>query len=161
MPSQYQRPHWDDYFIKIAMLVSERSTCLRHHVGAVVVRDKQILTTGYNGAVKGAEDCLSKGCLRNELNIQSGTRHEICRAVHAEQNAIAQAANQGICIQNATLYCTHSPCIICAKLIVNSGIKRVCAYNIYSDDSYLELFKESHIIFDILTRPNQSISILD
>jgi len=161
MTLTYERPSWDEYFIKIAMLVSERSTCLRHHVGAIIVRDKQILATGYNGAVKGVQDCLSRGCLRNEMNIESGTRHEICRAVHAEQNAIAQAANQGIRIQNSTLYCTHSPCIICAKLIVNSGIKRVCAYQVYSDQSFLALFNESHVVFEILNRPNQNVITLD
>jgi dCMP deaminase len=130
-------------------------------VGAVIVRDKQILTTGYNGAVKGVQDCLSKGCLRNELNIPSGTRHEICRAVHAEQNAIAQAANQGININNATLYCTHSPCIICAKMIVNSGIKRVCAYLVYPDPTYQDLFQEAGVIFETLPRPDQAIAVLD
>lgn len=159
--THYTRPSWDDYFIKIAALVSERSTCLRHHVGAVVVRDKQILATGYNGAIRGVSDCLTKNCLRNELKIPSGTRHEICRAVHAEQNAIAQAAKCGISIQNATLYCTHSPCIICAKIIANSGISRICAYHIYPDDSYIELFKEAGIQFDRIDRPENKIHFLD
>jgi len=156
-----QRPSWDDYFMKIAMLVSERSTCVRHHVGAVIVRDKQLLTTGYNGAVKTARDCHQLGCLRNALNIPSGTRHEICRAVHAEQNAITQAANQGININHSTLYCTHSPCIICAKMIVNAGIKRVCAYVGYPDPTFQELFAECGVVFDLLPRPDASISILD
>ncbi|MFA5880070.1 MAG: cytidine/deoxycytidylate deaminase family protein [Candidatus Margulisiibacteriota bacterium] len=156
-----KRPAWDEYFLKIAMLVSERSTCLRHHVGAVIVKEKQILTTGYNGAVKGVLDCLSRGCLRDEMAIPSGVRHEICRAVHAEQNAVAQAAYHGMSIKDATLYCTHSPCLICAKLIVNSGIKRVCTYNIYPDNMYQELFDEAGIVFETFPKPSETINILD
>ncbi len=156
-----KRPSWDEYFLKIAMLVSERSTCLRHHVGAVVVKDKQILTTGYNGAVKGVTDCLTKGCMRDELKIASGTRHEICRAVHAEQNAIAQAALHGINIKGATLYCTHSPCLICAKLMVNSGIIRVVTYNIYPDKMYQDLFNEAKVEFRVLSQPEDKINILN
>ena len=155
------RPTWDEYFLKIAMLVSERSTCLRHHVGAVIVKEKQLLTTGYNGAVKGVVDCLTRGCLRDEMSIPSGTRHEICRAVHAEQNAIAQAAYHGINIKGATLYCTHSPCLICAKLIVNSGINRVCAYNVYPDEMYKDLFEEAGVSFEVFKKPEESINILD
>ncbi|MFC1616803.1 cytidine/deoxycytidylate deaminase family protein [Candidatus Margulisiibacteriota bacterium] len=159
--NKIKRPSWDEYFIKIAAIVSERSTCHRHHVGAVIVKDKQILTTGYNGAVKGIKDCLEKGCLRNQLNIASGTRQEICRAAHAEQNAIVQAANQGININNADIYCTHSPCIICAKLIVNSGIKKVCTFNSYADNQFKLLFKEAKIDFVVLKRPHNEIFLKD
>jgi dCMP deaminase len=161
MNTKITRPSWDEYFIKIAALVSERSTCLRHHVGAVIVKNKQILCTGYNGAVKGVKNCLERGCLRNELNIESGTRHEICRAVHAEQNAITQAAYHGISIHGASLYCTHSPCIICAKMMVNAGIKEVYAYHVYPDNSYKELFKEAGIKFHKIDHPNTEIKVLD
>ncbi|MBI3990744.1 MAG: dCMP deaminase family protein, partial [Candidatus Omnitrophica bacterium] len=112
------RPSWDEYFMKMALLVAERSTCLRHHVGAVIVKDKRMLTTGYNGAPAGTKDCLELGCLRDELKIPSGTRHEICRAIHAEQNALIQAALYGVSVAGATIYCTHSPCILCAKMLV-------------------------------------------
>jgi len=111
--NQYERPTWDEYFMKLTFLVAERSTCLRHHVGAITVKDKKVLTTGYNGAASGVKDCLELGCLRDKLNIKSGTRHEICRAIHAEQNAIIQGALHEISLENATLYCTHSPCIMC------------------------------------------------
>jgi len=119
------RPSWDEYFMKLAWLVAERSTCQRHHVGAVIVRDKRILTTGYNGAASNTKDCLELGCLRNELNIPSGTRHEICRAIHAEQNAIIQAG-QDRC-QNATMYIYghNFICILCKRFIVQAGIKDV------------------------------------
>ncbi|MDP6685760.1 MAG: dCMP deaminase family protein, partial [Candidatus Omnitrophota bacterium] len=113
-----KRPEWDEYFLKLAYLVAERSTCLRHRVGAVIVRDKHILTTGYNGAARRVKDCLELGCLRNEKGIPSGERHEICRAIHAEQNAIIQGGLHGIDISGSTIYCTHSPCILCAKMIV-------------------------------------------
>jgi len=113
------RPTIDEYFLKIATVVAERSTCLRHHVGAVAVRDKHILATGYNGAASGLKDCLELGCLRDEMNIESGTRHEICRAIHAEQNVIIQAALHGITLGGATVYVTHPPCILCAKMLGN------------------------------------------
>ena len=112
--------------MKLTFLVAERSTCLRHHVGAITVKDKRVLTTGYNGAASGVKDCLGLGCLRDKLDIKSGTRHEICRAIHAEQNAIIQGALHEISLENATLYCTHSPCILCAKMIVNSKILKIC-----------------------------------
>ncbi|MDR2772876.1 MAG: dCMP deaminase family protein, partial [Elusimicrobiota bacterium] len=126
-------------------LVAERSTCLRHHVGAIIVKDRKILSTGYNGAVAKTIDCLTLGCLRNQLNIPSGQRHELCRAVHAEQNAIIQAAANGVSILNSTLYCTHSPCILCAKMIANAGIKKVVISEVYPDGAYKELFNESGI----------------
>lgn len=139
------RPDIDTYFLKIAKVVSQRSTCRRHNVGAVLVKDKQILSTGYNGAAAGVKDCLELGCLRDELKIPSGTRHEICRAIHAEQNAIIQAAKHGVSTENATIYCTHSPCIICAKIIVNAGIKRVVCITQYPDKDSENLFKEAGI----------------
>jgi dCMP deaminase len=141
------RPSWDEYFMKLSWLVAERSTCLRHHVGAVIVRDKRILSTGYNGAAANIKDCLELGCLRNQLNIPSGQRHEVCRAIHAEQNAIIQGALNGISIKDSTLYCTHSPCILCAKMIVNSGIKKVIMSEVYPDESYKSLFNEAGIEF--------------
>lgn len=155
------RPDWDSYFMKLAMLVAERSTCLRHHVGAVVVREKRILTTGYNGAAKGTKDCLELGCLRNELNIPSGERHEICRAIHAEQNAIIQAGLHGINISGATVYCTHSPCILCAKMLVNAGIVRVVSCAEYPDKAFRALFKEAEIEYQTIEKPSREITILD
>lgn len=154
------RPSWDEYFLKLAFLVAERSTCRRHHVGAVIVRERRILTTGYNGAAAGCKDCLELGCLREELGIPSGQRHELCRAVHAEQNAIVQAALHGIDISNSTIYCTHSPCIICAKMIVNSKIKKFVTCQMYNDDSFKKLFEEANVEFVLLEMPKLEISIL-
>lgn len=144
------RPSWDEYFLKMAFLVAERSTCLRHHVGAIIVKERHVLTTGYNGAAKNITDCLTLGCLRNQLKIKSGERHEICRAIHAEQNAIIQAGLHGVNVNKATLYCTHSPCIICAKMIVNSGINRVVVGSTYPDDfnMVLDLFKEAGVLLE-------------
>lgn len=152
------RPSWDEYFMKLAWLVAERSTCVRHHVGAVIVRDKRILTTGYNGAASGIKDCLELGCLRNQLNIPSGTRHEICRAIHAEQNAIIQAGTHGININGGTLYCTHSPCILCAKMIANAKIKRVVMNIEYPDETFKDLFKEAGILFETISIPDLIIT---
>jgi dCMP deaminase len=118
----------DQYFLKIAMVVAERSTCLRHHVGAIAVFDKQILATGYNGAPSGFKDCLGLGCLRDQQNILSGTKQEICRAVHAEQNIVAQSSLHAVDMRDGTIYCTHTPCIICAKLLVQTRIKRFVTY---------------------------------
>ena len=156
-----KRPSWDQYFMKIAMLVSERSTCLRHHVGAVIVKDKRILTTGYNGGPRNVKDCLELGCLRNQNSIESGTKHEICRAIHAEQNAIIQAGNHGIRIQKGTIYCTHSPCTLCAKMIVNAGLKRFVTYGKYPDNTFMELFKEAGIEYNIIKKPETKITTLD
>jgi len=155
---KYSRPDWNQYFMKLAWLVAERSTCIRHHVGAVIVRDKRILTTGYNGAASGTKDCLELGCLRNELNIPSGTRHEICRAIHAEQNAIIQAGTHGINIKDATIYCTHSPCILCAKMLANAGIKKFVMCLEYPDESYKKLFNEAKIAYESMEVPNLNIS---
>jgi dCMP deaminase len=148
-----QRPNIDEYFLTLAKVVAERSTCLRHNVGAVIVKDKFILTTGYNGAAAGAKDCLELGCLRDELKIPSGTRHEVCRAIHAEQNAIIQAGLHGVNTEGATIYCTHSPCILCAKMIANAKIKRVVCINYYPDVEWQALFKEVGIKLDVLPDP--------
>ena len=153
-----KRPSWDDYFLKMALLTAERSTCRRHHIGAVIVRDKRVLTTGYNGAAKGATDCLELGCLREELNIPSGTRHEICRAIHAEQNAIIQAGLHGVSIVDSTMYCTHSPCFICAKMIVNAGINRMVSFTEYADNNFPDLFREAGVVFDVLPVPKMTIN---
>ncbi len=155
------RPGLDEYFLKIASVVAERSTCKRHHVGAVAVRDKHILSTGYNGAAAGVSDCLELGCLRDELKIPSGTRHEICRGIHAEQNAIIQASLHGVSLEGATLYCTHTPCILCAKMLANARIKRFVTFGKYADDSFLELFKETGIKFEVKPRPRLEITRLD
>ena len=139
------RPSWDEYFMNIAKLVSTRSTCLRRHVGAVVVKDKQILATGYNGAPTGITHCDEAGCLRQELGIPSGQRHEICRALHAEQNAFLQAAKHGVGLEGSTLYITVQPCSICAKMIINVGIKKVVIEGEYPDEFALDFLKEAGI----------------
>lgn len=151
------RPGWDEYFCKLAMLVAERSTCRRRNVGAVVVKDRRILATGYNGAPRGSKDCLELGCLRDQLKIPSGTRHEICRAIHAEQNAIIQAGLYGVNISDSTMYCTHSPCAICAKMMINAGIKRVVSFTSYNDQTFPDLFKEAGIDFEVVSPPAREI----
>lgn len=156
-----KRPDVDEYFLKVAAVVAERSTCRRHHVGAVAVRDKHILATGYNGAPAGATDCLELGCLRDELGIPSGTRHEICRGVHAEQNVIIQAALHGISLEGATIYATHTPCVLCAKMLVNTKIRRYVSFGKYNDDSFTSLFREAGIEFEALKRPATEITYLD
>jgi len=148
------RPTLDEYFMEIAEVVAKRSTCLRNNVGAVIVRDKRILSTGYNGAPRDMEHCLEIGCIRDQQNIASGTRHEMCRAVHAEQNAIIQSALHGVSIEDATLYCTHQPCILCAKMIINSKIKRVVYSNKYPDDEAINFFKKACVEINIF-KPDQ------
>ena len=160
--SKHVRPSWDEYFMKIAALVSERSTCLRHHVGAIIIKDRRVLTTGYNGAAAGTRDCLELGCLREQQNIPSGERHEICRAIHAEQNAIIQAGKHGENVMGGTVYCTHSPCIICAKMMINAGIKRIVVYIKYPDIGGVEdLLKEAGVELIKIDRPDDTISFLD
>jgi dCMP deaminase len=154
------RPEFDEYCLKIASVVAERATCQRHHMGAVAVRDKHILATGYNGAPAGLHDCLELGCLRNELGIPSGKSAEICRAVHAEQNVIIQAALHGISIKDSTIYCTHSPCVLCAKMLVNAQISRFVSFGRYADDEFLTLFKEAGIEFELHEKPSPTISYL-
>jgi len=139
------RPTWDEYFMEITHLVARRSTCLRRQVGAVLVKDKNILATGYNGAPSGIAHCLDVGCLREKLGIPSGERHELCRGLHAEQNAIIQAAKHGTNIDGATLYCTTMPCIICTKMIINAGIRKVIYGEGYADDLAREMITEADI----------------
>ncbi|MCT4585580.1 MAG: dCMP deaminase family protein [Peptostreptococcaceae bacterium] len=148
------RPNWDEYFMDIAKLVSTRSTCIRRHVGAVIVRERQILSTGYNGAPKGLNHCINIGCEREKLNIPSGQRHEICRGVHAEQNAIVQAAYNGISIKGSTIYTTVRPCILCAKLIINAGIKVIIFEGEYASDKAMDLIKEADIEIIRLKKEN-------
>ncbi|OPX27631.1 MAG: cytidine deaminase [Candidatus Cloacimonas sp. 4484_140] len=133
-----ERPLWNEYFMKIAELVASRSTCLRRKVGAIIVRENQILSTGYNGAPKRVPHCADVGCLREKLNVPAGERHELCRGIHAEQNAIIQAAVNGVSVKGGTIYCTHQPCSICAKMIVNAEIK-----NVYFADPYPDKLAES------------------
>lgn len=154
------RPDIDEYFLKVASVVAERSTCRRHRVGAVAVKDKHILATGYNGAAAGLKDCLELGCLRDELKIESGTRHEICRGIHAEQNVIIQASLHGVSLEGATIYATHPPCILCAKMLVNAKIKRLVTFGSYADDSFLRLFQEAGIEFELHKKPSSRISHL-
>ena len=154
------RPDSDEYFLKIASVVAERSTCRRHHVGAVAVKDKHILATGYNGAPSGAKDCLELGCLRDEMNIPSGTRQEICRGIHAEQNVIIQAALHGVSLEGSTIYATHTPCVLCSKMLVNARIKRFISFGKYDDNAFVDLFKESGIEIDLKQRPSSRISYL-
>ena len=156
-----ERLSLDDYFLKIASVVAERATCHRHHIGAIAVRDKHILTTGYNGAAARLKDCLELGCLRDEQGIPSGERQEICRAIHAEQNVIIQAALHGISLEGSTIYCTHPPCVLCAKMLTNARIKRFVTFGNYRDDAYKELFREAGIEVEIRERPVPEITFLD
>ena len=142
------RPSWDEYFMEITRLVVSRSTCLRRQVGAVLVQDKKILATGYNGAPSGITHCLDVGCLRDEQGIPSGERHELCRGLHAEQNAIIQAAYHGVSIKGATLYCTNLPCIICTKMLINAGITRVVYEEGYADPLARQMWEESKVTIE-------------
>ncbi len=154
------RPDFDSYALKIAAVVAERSTCRRHHIGAVAVRNKHILTTGYNGAPAGLKDCLELGCLRDQLGIPSGQRQETCRGIHAEQNVIIQAALHGVSLEGSTIYCTHSPCVLCAKMLVNARIKRFVSSAAYSDDRFVALFSEAGILFETKPAPPDTITRL-
>jgi dCMP deaminase len=138
-----KRPDWDQYFMKITRDVAERSTCLKRKVGAIVVKDHRVLSTGYNGAPKNIEHCSKAGCLRKKLKVPSGQRHELCRGLHAEQNAIIQAAVHGVKIDGATMYCTFQPCIICVKMMINAGIKKLIYGGDYPDKLALKMLKES------------------
>lgn len=140
-----KRPSWDAYFMDMAELVAKRSTCIRRNVGAVIVQDRRIVATGYNGAPKGIPHCdeIEGGCLRQALGIPSGQRHEMCRALHAEQNAIIQAATSGQSVEGGTIYITHQPCVICAKMIINSGIKKIIVKEGYPDELSTQLLEEA------------------
>jgi dCMP deaminase len=139
------RPSWDEYFMKIAKLVATRSTCIRRQVGAVVVKNKQMLATGYNGAPSGLVHCDQIGCLRAELKVPSGERHELCRALHAEQNAFLQAARHGISVAGSTIYITNQPCSICAKMIINAGVEKVIVEGDYPDKLAREFLDQAKI----------------
>lgn len=140
------RASWDEYFMQIAEIVKTRSTCLRRQVGALIVKDNRIITTGYNGAPEGIKHCSDLGsCLRSELKIPSGERHELCRALHAEQNAIIQAAKIGVSTQGATMYVTLQPCVICAKMAINAGIKKIVYKGDYPDELSLNMLNEANV----------------
>ena len=139
------RPDNDTYFMMMADLVSKRSTCLRRQVGAVVVKEKRVLSTGYNGAPRGIKHCAEVGCVREKNNIESGTRHELCRGVHAEQNAVIQAAYFGVSIKDSKIYTTAFPCILCAKILVNAGIREVVYKDDYVDDLSKSILDESRV----------------
>jgi len=145
MPEPNHRPSWETYFMDIAILVAKRSTCLRRSVGAVIVKDRRVLSTGYNGAPSGINHCATTGCLREKLAVPSGERHELCRGIHAEQNAIIQAALHGVSIKDAWLFCTNQPCSICAKMIINAGLKKVYYLSGYADDMSMEMFDEAGV----------------
>lgn len=137
-----ERPSWDEYFMDMAKLAATRSTCLSRQVGAVIVKDKCVISTGYNGASKGSKHCTEIGCIRKKLNIPSGQQLDLCRAVHAEQNALVQAARSGTSTKDAVIYVTVTPCFQCAKMLVNAGIKEVVVEGVYPDERTQELFKE-------------------
>lgn len=139
------RPGWHEYFMEIAQVVARRSTCLRRQVGAIIVKEKRILCTGYNGAPAGLAHCLDVGCLREQLRVPSGERHELCRGLHAEQNAIIQAALYGISIRRGIFYITHQPCVLCAKMICNAEIKKVFFQGDYPDQFALDIFVEAGV----------------
>lgn len=152
MEKKIKRPEWDAYFLDIAKLVSKRSTCLRRKVGALIVKNRRILTTGYNGTPTGITHCEVTGCLREKLKVPSGERHELCRGLHAEQNAVIQAALYGVNIGGGTLYCTNQPCSICAKMLINAGIKEIVMESGYPDKMAKEFFDEAGIKVRTLKR---------
>jgi len=141
----YERPSWDEYFLEVASLVSRRATCLRRKVGAVLVKDKKILATGYNGSPSGLKHCLDTGCLRDKLKIPSGERHELCRGLHAEQNVLLQAALYGVSTRGSVLYVTNQPCVICAKMLINGGITEIVTSGDYPDKLARDFLKEAKI----------------
>ncbi len=150
-----RRPGWDEYFMRMAELTAERSTCLRRNVGAVIVKNKHVIATGYNGAPQGIHHCEERGgCLRQQLGVPSGERHELCRALHAEQNAIIQAASLGQSVEGGTIYITHQPCIICAKMIINAGIKRIVVKEGYPDELAREILAEAKLGIDMYEEPS-------
>jgi len=157
--TKIKRPSWDEYFMKVAFLISERSTCLRRMVGAVLVKNCQILATGYNGAPRGIEHCDVSGCMRQKLGIPSGQRHEICRGLHAEQNVILQAACHGVSTQGSLIYITHTPCTICAKMIINAGIIEVISAGSYPDKMAVELLNKAKIKNRNIQSPLAKISL--
>ena len=149
------RPSWDDYFLELAGLVARRSTCLRRQVGAVLVKEERIIATGYNGAPRGLHHCLDMGCLRQEQGIPSGQRYELCRGVHAEQNALINAAYYGVSTSEAVLYCTNQPCIICARMIINAGIIRIVHRGNFDDDLAIKFLREAGIELVFIPRQGE------
>ena len=141
----WHRPSWHEYFLQLARQAATRSTCLRRQVGAVLVRDKRLLSTGYNGSPRGTAHCLDVGCLREQMGIPSGERQELCRAIHAEQTAIIQAAVHGVAIEGATLYATLQPCILCAKMLINCGVREIYYLEGYPDELSLQMFEEAGV----------------
>ena len=152
-----ERPSWDEYFMKIAQQVSERATCLRRKVGAVLVRDRRILATGYNGAPKGVRHCEETGCLREQMNAPSGERHELCRGLHAEMNALLQAAVYGVRTEAATIYTTTYPCSLCAKMLINAGVVRVVAQGEYPDKLATEMLAEAGVVVEMLSTRREPV----
>ncbi len=140
---QQERPSWDEYFMTLAHQVATRTTCIRRGVGCVLVRDKRILATGYNGAPSSLRHCAEIGCLRQQLKVPSGQKHELCRALHAEQNALIQAARHGISVEGASLYVTTQPCVLCAKMIINAGIVELVYQNPYPDELSMSMLAEA------------------
>ena len=146
------RPSWDEYFMDMAVLTAKRSTCLRRQVGAVIVKDRHMIASGYNGAPRGINHCGDRegGCLRQQLGVPSGEKHELCRALHAEQNAIIQAAIHGQSIEGGTIYVTNQPCVICAKMIINAGIGRIVVKEGYPDELSREMLSEAGIKIEMI-----------
>ena len=156
MQKSSERISWDEYFMQMAELTARRSTCLRRSVGAVIVQERHVVATGYNGAPRGIRHCDERGgCLREKLNVPSGQRHELCMALHAEQNAIIQAATLGQSIEGATIYVTHQPCIICAKMIINAGINRIIVRQGYPDEMARQILDEAGIKVEMLERQDE------
>ncbi|MEG0217620.1 MAG: cytidine/deoxycytidylate deaminase family protein [Raoultibacter sp.] len=155
MQTGTNRPSWDEYFMLLATEVASRTTCLRRAVGAVIVKDRRILSTGYNGVPTGIRHCDEVGCLRQQLGVPSGQRHEICRGLHAEQNAIIQAARYGTNIEGASIYITTQPCIVCAKMIINAGITEIVYQNPYPDELSQEMLAESGIALRVFSPENR------
>ena len=151
---ELNRPSWDEYFMEMAELARKRTTCLRRVVGAVIVKDNRVMATGYNGVPRGITHCSEAGCLRQKLNVPSGQMHELCRGLHAEQNAIIQAACLGQSIEGATLYCTTQPCIICTKMLINAGIKRVVIKEAYPDELATQMAEEAGLKIEVLDGKN-------
>lgn len=160
MTEQADRPSFIRYFMDITALVARRSTCLRRSVGAVLVKDKRLLSTGYNGAPSGIRHCKETGCLREQLSVPSGERHELCRGIHAEQNAIIQAAFYGVSIKDSTLFCTHLPCSICTKMLINAGIDTIYYASGYTDPLAMEMMKEAGLVVMQVLEDGELIKVL-
>ena len=145
MSELQERPSWDEYFMTLANQVATRTTCIRRAVGCVLVRDKRIIATGYNGAPSGLRHCAEIGCMRQQLGVPSGQKHELCRALHAEQNALIQAARYGLCVEGATIYVNTQPCVLCAKMLINAGICEIVYANPYPDELAMSMLEEAGI----------------